>query len=83
MGVSESQAAQGFGQIGAALPEFSRLGDIYGTKYGFGDAEAEVFGNDSEAQLKRNLLASQERAAFNGTAGITSGSIRRDDTGNY
>lgn len=82
-GVSEQQAVQGFGQIGQTLPTAQRLGDIYGTSYGFGDAEAEVFNNNAQATAKRTLLASQERAAFGGSGGVTSGSIRRDDTGQY
>lgn len=82
-GVSEQQAQQGFSQIGQTLPTTSRLADIYGQKYGFGQAEAEAFSGDAAATSTRNLLASQERAAFSGSGGITSGSIRRDDVGEY
>lgn len=66
MGITEDQAAQGFGQIANFLPQTENLAQIYGQAYDQNDAIHEVFGQDSQATRIRKQLASQERAAFSG-----------------
>lgn len=83
MGINEQQAAQGFGQIGQELPTFTALAKISGTDLGVSDLERATFDNDSDATMKVNRLASQERARFNGSSGIASGSLERSSAGSY
>lgn len=83
LGVSEQQAAQGFGQIGSELRDSQRLGDIYGDSISQNDLEREVFDQDSGVAKRRKRLASQERANFSGSAGTTGGSLGRTSSGTY
>jgi hypothetical protein len=80
-GITEREAMQGFGVIGDAMPEATRLGDIYGEDVSQTDLEAEVFENSGGKKRKR--LASRERAAFQGTSGVGQGSLSRRDNGSY
>lgn len=80
-GVTEAQARNGFGQIAQELPTMSKLGDIYGEQIGESDLEASTFEGDAAAQQKQNRLASQERAAFNGSAGTNDGARLRSAGG--
>lgn len=68
-GITKEQAQQGYGQIAGYLPEAQKLASIYGDFYDQALAEAEVFGQSGAATEKRKSLASQERAAFGGSAG--------------
>lgn len=83
MGVTEQQAQAGYGLISENLTTLGRLGEIYGVDYDQGDFEAEVFEQSGEATRKRKRLASQERAAFSGSSGISRGSLARDTSGQY
>lgn len=76
-GISQQQALQGFGQIGALMPAAQTLSGIYGSQYSQQDAEAETFGTAGAAQatLRRKGLASQERAAFGGSSGVNQSSV--------
>lgn len=80
-GVSEQQAAQGYGLIADALPTGRALGHVYGLEYGINDLQAEVFDNNAQAAGKRKRLRSQERAAFSGSAGV--GSLGQESAGSY
>lgn len=80
-GVSEQQAAQGYGLIAGSLSDANTLSHVYGVDYGLNDMQAEVFDNSGDAQKKRRRLASQERASFSGTAGV--GSLTQNSAGSY
>lgn len=83
MGVTEQQAAQGYGTIAESLDDLDRLGEIYGIDYSQRDFESEVFEGNGEAARKRKRLASRERAAFSGSSGVTSGSLRESTAGQF
>lgn len=83
LGVTEQQAAQGYGLISEGLGTMSRLGDLYGEDYTQGDFEGEVFEQQGAATQKRKRLASRERAAFQGSAGVGQGSLSRSTGGSY
>lgn len=68
-GVTAEQAREGYAQIGAELPELSKLGSIYGEEFNQRTAEQAVFEGQGQAITKRRRLASQERAQFGGAAG--------------
>lgn len=80
-GVTEQQAAQGYGLIAGSLATAEALGAIYGEDYGVDDLESEIFQNNGQAANRRKRLASQERAAFSGSAGV--GNLTRNDAGSY
>lgn len=80
-GVSEDTAQQGYGLIAENLDAATTLGSIYGTEYGQADMEAEIFDSSGAAANRRKRLASQERAAFSGSAGV--GSLTRSSAGSY
>lgn len=83
LGITEREALQGYGVIADAMPEATRLSNIYGEDVDQDDLEAEVFENSGEASRKRKRLASRERAAFQGTSGVGQGSLSRRDNGSY
>jgi hypothetical protein len=83
IGVTEQQAAQGYGLISEGLPAMQRLGDLYGEDYNQGDFEGEVFEQQGAATQKRKRLASRERAAFRGSSGVGQGSLSRSTGGSY
>lgn len=80
-GVTEDQASQGYGLIAGSLADANMLAQVYGENYGQSDMEAEVFDNSATAGKKRKWLASQERAAFSGSAGV--GKLTQNTTGSY
>lgn len=82
-GITEREALQGYGVISEAMPDASRLSDIYGEDVTQSDLEGEVFANNGDSTRKRKRLASRERAAFQGTSGVGQGSLSRRDNGNY
>jgi hypothetical protein len=81
LGVSESQAVQGFGQVADITPDLNRLGDIYGDQYSQSDAEKEIFEGGSGA--KRRKLSSQEQGSFSGSSGTSQSSLGRNNSGSY
>ena len=83
MGITEEQAQAGYAVISENLGAVDKLGEIYGLDYSQGDFEAEVFEGDGEATRKRKRLASQERAAFSGSSGVTSGSLSQSTAGQF
>ena len=83
LGVTEAQAAQGYGQIGAEQHQFTLLGDISGNHVSQGDLEAATFESNADATNKLNRLASQERARFQGSAGTSPASLSRSTAGQF
>jgi hypothetical protein len=79
-GVTRKDAITGFSQVAEALPTGKKLSDIYAEeKIGYTQqvAEDEYLKQDAQAKLKRNRLASKERAMFSGQSGVGSGSLTR------
>lgn len=83
LGISEQQASQGYGQIAQELPGMQKLGDIYNDSIAQSDLETEVFDGNGAVTNKKKRLASQERAAFSGSAGVGQGSLGRSSSGSY
>jgi len=83
-GVTREQALVGYQDIAEAVPTGMKLSGIYGEEgiqYGQAAAEDEFLKQDAQAKLKRNRLASKERASFQGSAGTTSSSLKKSTTG--
>ena len=71
-GIDRAGALQGAASIAGVLPEATKLGNIYGetgVTYNQQTGEQEFLKSSDEAKRKRNLLASKERASFEGSAG--------------
>jgi hypothetical protein len=83
LGISEQQASQGYGQIAQELPTEQRLGQIYNDSIQQADLESETFDGNGAVTAKKKRLASQERAAFSGSAGVGQGSLSRSSSGSY
>lgn len=83
IGVSEQQAAQGFGLISENMRPLTTLAQVYGVDYTQHDFETEVFESNGQATAKRKKLASQERAAFGGTSGVSKGSLNQNTAGQF
>lgn len=89
LGVTKSQAQQGFQTIAEFLPGAQKLSDIY-RKQGLGEftqatAEQEVFGitGAAEAGRKRRKLSELEQASFSGQSGVSGGALARERAGQY
>jgi hypothetical protein len=83
-GVTREQALAGYQDIAEAVPTGIKLSGIYGEEgiqYGQAAAEDEFLKQDAQAKLKRNRLASKERASFQGSAGTTSSSLKKSTAG--
>jgi hypothetical protein len=83
-GVTREQALAGYQDIAEATPTGMKLSGIYGEEgiqYGQATAEDEFLKQDAQAKLKRNRLASKERASFQGSAGTTSSSLKKSTAG--
>jgi hypothetical protein len=76
MGQTYAGAQRDYSNIAEVLPTAEKLGGIYGEegiKYTQATAEDEYIKQDAAAKLKRNRLASKERASFEGSAGNSLG----------
>ena len=83
-GVTRAEALAGYQDIAEATPTGMKLSGIYGEEgiqYGQATAEDEFLKQDAQAKLKRNRLASKERASFQGSAGTMSSSLKKSTTG--
>ena len=72
LGVTAEQARAGYSNIGEVLPESQKLSSIYqeaGINYDKTAGEQEFLLKNADAQRKRNILASRERANFEGSSG--------------
>lgn len=79
-GVSRERALAGYQDVAEAVPTGTKLSGIYneeGIKYGQAVAEDEYLKQDAQAKLKRNRLASKERAMFAGQSGVNENSLQR------
>lgn len=83
LGTTEADAIRGFGTVAENLQPTQTLAQIYGEDYTQNDLEREVFDADSTAAAKRKRLASQERASFSGSGGLTGGTLSRKSGGSY
>jgi hypothetical protein len=75
-GVDRAGALEGYANIASVLPEATKLGNIYsetGVKYTQQTGEEEYLQASDAAKRKRNILASKERANFEGSAGNAPG----------
>ena len=74
MGETYAQAQADYSKVAEVLPTGQKLSSIYGEEgiaYGQNVAEDEFIKNDAAAKLKRNRLASKERAMFQGDSGLS------------
>ena len=74
-GESYEQAKVDYSKVAEVLPTGQKLSSIYGEEgiaYNQATAEDEFIKNDAAAKLKRNRLASKERASFQGDSGLSS-----------
>jgi hypothetical protein len=79
-GVTRERALTGYQDIAEAVPTGTKLSGIYneeGIKYGQAVAEDEYLKQDAQAKMKRNRLASKERAMFSGQSGVNQNSLQR------
>jgi hypothetical protein len=79
-GINLPTARTGYGKVAEALPTGKKLSDIYGEEgisYTQQVAEDEYLKENAQAKLKRNRLASKERAMFSGQSGTDSNSLQR------
>jgi len=75
MGETYGQAQIDYMKVADVLPTGQKLSSIYGEEgiaYNQATAEDEFIKNDAAAKLKRNRLASKERAMFGGDSGLSS-----------
>jgi len=87
-GIDRADALKGAANIASVLPEATKLGNIYGetgVTYNQQTGEQEFLKSSDEAKRKRNLLASKERATFEGSAGnapgaYSTGYLKRSST---
>jgi hypothetical protein len=83
-GVTREKALAAYQDIAEVVPTATKLSGIYGEEgiqYGQTAAENEFLKQDAQAKLKRNRLASKERASFQGSAGTMSSSFKKSTTG--
>lgn len=83
LGVTEGAAVQGFGEVAAETAPLQKLGDIYNDNISQTDLMSETFEGNGQVTQKKKRLASQERAAFSGSAGVGQGSLGRNNAGSY
>lgn len=81
-GINEQQARQGFAQVGAEQDALGNLGLIYGDRISTDENVDATFGLSQQAQKvqqRKAKLASQERAAFSGSGGVSRSSLARQE----
>ena len=81
-GVSRERALVGYQDIAEVTPTAGKLSSIYNEediKYGQTEAENEFLKQDAQAKLKRNRLASKERAMFSGSSGVNADTFGRNN----
>jgi len=77
-GIDRAGALEGAANIASVLPESTKLGNIYGEtgiKYTQETGVEEFLKSSDAAKRKRNVLASKERANFEGSAGAAQGAF--------
>jgi hypothetical protein len=84
LGVTKSQAQQGFIDVAQMAPRGSVLSEIYNqAPYNQATATAEVFGTAgaADAAQKRRKLTALEEATFSGQSGLAQGALARNGGG--
>lgn len=77
-GVDRAAALEGYSNIAGVLPQTTKLSDIYGEtgiQYTQQTGEEEYLQSSDAAKRKRNVLASKERASFEGSSGNAPGAF--------
>ena len=75
IGVTATQAQQGYQQVANELGTMQNLGQMYGQKFGQAEEEQSVFGTSAEAVAAKANLIGQERGAFSGQSGTARGGL--------
>ena len=87
LGISQTQARQGFEQVAQIAPQAERLSRISDASQPFGleEVTSAVFGGEQSAGYKQKLqsLAEQEQSRFAGQAGVTRGSLAKGTQGQF
>jgi hypothetical protein len=87
LGISQTQARQGFEQVAQIAPQAERLSRISDASQPFGleEVTSAVFGGEQSAGYKQKLqsLAEQEQSRFAGQAGVTRGSLAKGTSGQF
>jgi hypothetical protein len=87
LGVTQTQARQGFEQVAGVLPVAQKLSQITAGSQPFGmeQAASAVFGGEQSAAYKKQLqdLSQQEQSRFAGQAGVGRGSLSRGTAGQF
>lgn len=69
IGVTATQAQQGYQQVAQELGTMQNLGALYGQKFGQAEEEQSVFGTSAEAINAKASLVGREQGAFSGATG--------------
>lgn len=69
IGVTATQAQQGYQQVAQELGTMQNLGALYGQKFGQAEEEQSVFGTSAEAINKKAALVGREQGSFSGATG--------------
>lgn len=83
MGVTDSQAQQGFQNVASVLPDESKIASRFGQQYTQQDAQDEFLGGLASAQRKRRQLNQSEEALFSGSSGLDQNSLKIQSAGSY
>lgn len=75
IGVTATQAQQGYQQVAAELGTMQNLGAMYGQQFGQAEEEQSVFGTSAEAINKKAQLVGREQGAFSGATGGAAGGL--------
>jgi hypothetical protein len=81
-GVSREGALTGYQNVATVLPSTSKQADIYNEEsiqYNQTDAENEFLKKNPQAELKRNRLASKERASFQARSGVSGDTLNKSN----
>jgi hypothetical protein len=81
MGVSEEQAAAGYKNVAAVLPDAQKLTALEGGKYTQTEAEGAYLKNLASEQRKLAKLAEREQARFAGSSGVNKASLTSSTKG--
>ena len=69
IGVTATQAQQGYQQVAQELGTMRNLGAMYGQQFGQAEEEQSVFGTSAEAINAKAALVGREQGAFSGATG--------------
>ena len=87
LGVTQTQARQGFEQVAEILPTAQRLSSITpeAAPVGLGETTSAVFGGEQSADYKQRIkrLSEIEQSRFAGQAGVGRGSLSRGTAGQF